>query len=631
MLVKIFLLFPVSLVVLNAYPQAFKKTIERHVQLSIQEKLLGNKISVKKINDNLYYIYASINYSVPVKEIDIPVLISLKNEQAVEDAKAAFHWLPNLKTAPDQIISQHVFRSPCILQCFSKRSVGLFPDLDLLSKNTIAPYFIDLEYKESGIVLHYGLADYETAGHVYYKKSGKPFSIIKPLQLGFYLMLANNNNVGSLLQSANQFLWNKWASHYLNSASPQVLSYTAYADTGYTMALCDYWVDDAGITLSTFYDSATKTYRGRDYVNDIWFHSWFNSIRTAYGLYAWGKKLNKPRWQQKSMATVKLFMSAPRNNGWIPAVYNSEKKEWAPSGEGGSGKFYHVPDLVWTAYWLMRFSKELKNIPGTDELLNMVAETLLKIQQPDGSFPARIDPATLKPDSILASSASSGICTWFLEEMMLQKKLSEKYRTAVLKSLEFLSRDILPKRKFEDFEVYFSCSKKPSYNWYDSATASYPENTLCIQWCAEAYLNGYKLFKDKKCLDKGKYCLNILSLYQQVWNPPFINFYAFGGFGAQNSDAEWSDARQAQFAETYLNYYHVTNNKEYLQRAIAACRASFALMVIPGNFKTTFPSTASGNMPENYGHSGYNRPSGQSGFHWGTGSALTTAILFEKN
>ena len=50
-----------------------------------------------------------------------------------------------------------------------------------------------------------------------------------------------------------------------------------------------------------------------------------------------------------------------------------------------------------------------------------------------------------------------------------------------------------------------------------------------------------------------------------------------------NTDAEWNDARQAQFAETLANFYDLTGNIEYLERAVAASRASFAFMVIDEN------------------------------------------------
>ncbi len=113
----------------------------------------------------------------------------------------------------------------------------------------------------------------------------------------------------------------------------------------------------------------------------------------------------------------------------------------------------------------------------------------------------------------------------------------------------------------------------------------------------------------------------------------------FRGFGAQNTDAEWSDARQAQFADTYLQYFQATHNKEYLERAVYGCRASFALMVLPENkavCPTNYAGTPfngeawAGTMAENYGHGGIDERSYQSGFHWGTGSALTTAAIFKN-
>jgi hypothetical protein len=261
-------------------------------------------------------------------------------------------------------------------------------------------------------------------------------------------------------------------------------------------------------------------------------------------------------------------------------------------------------------------------------------------QLPNGSFPARIRVNELSPDTIMENSASGSMATWFLEEMILRDKLSPdaetKARSAVRKSLEFLEKEILAKLRFQDFEVFFSCAPNP-LNHFDSTTWLYPNNTLSTQWCAEAFLKGYLIFNKKPYLEEGEYCLNILSLYQQVWCPPFIDFYAFGGFGAQNTDAEWSDARQAQFSETYLNYFLVTRNPEYLQRSIAACRASFALMAIPENKNicpqnyrgSPFNGEFQGGMAENFGHSGYNERSGQSGFHWGTGSALTTAAILK--
>ena len=53
--------------------------------------------------------------------------------------------------------------------------------------------------------------------------------------------------------------------------------------------------------------------------------------------------------------------------------------------------------------------------------------------------------------------------------------------------------------------------------------------------------------------------------------------------------------------------------------------------VAPRNYKGTDRQfEIHGGMAENYGHCGLDCRSGQSGFHWGTGSALCTSIILEN-
>jgi hypothetical protein len=522
----------------------------------------------------------------------------------------------------------------------------VIPDLEAIKLYPESPYYLDLNFRDNGPVISYGLSNYMTEKHVYYQRRDSAFLLPQKMELGLYIICSDHSSALDILKKTNSFMWNTFAAEYLDSLLPQVVSYRHYAEAGYSMALNKYWVngpkpETGGITLSTFLDKGTGVYRGRDFKDDLWFHSWFNNARTAYGLYSWGQETGNSMWGKKALATMNLLLSSPQRKGFFPTIWVPEKNGWVPSGQGGGTDLYHVPDNCWTAIWLLRFNDELKKLPGTDKFLIDFVKGLLKTQLENGSFPARLHITDLSPDSVLANSASGSMATWFLEEMLLRKKLSSdlevKALSAVKKSLSFLEKEILPERRFQDFEVFFSCAPN-LINDFDSLTWLYPHNTLSIQWSAEAFLKGYKLFNEKHNLEQGEYCINILSLYQQVWSPPFIGFYAFGGFGVQNTDAEWSDARQAQFAETYLNFYLVTGTREYLQRGIAACRASFALMAIPENKEisphnyegSTFNGEFIGAMAENYGHSGYNERSGQSGFHWGTGSALTTAAIFRS-
>jgi hypothetical protein len=108
----------------------------------------------------------------------------------------------------------------------------------------------------------------------------------------------------------------------------------------------------------------------------------------------------------------------------------------------------------------------------------------------------------------------------------------------------------------------------------------------------------------------GEALLDYLLLFQQCWTHPGLESLScramlLGGFTTQNSDAEWSDARQSQCGNILLDYYRATGKVEYLERGVAALRAQFAVS----------PS-------ENWAHVGYGAKAGTSSFHWGTGSGM---------
>jgi len=603
-------------------------------------------VAIDTISDGVYHITVALSSSAPHRVRDLKIVLNfLPDSINHREVKNSFHWVPNLKKDTSDFVSQHSFRSPTIILTHNQIVASVIPDLHKIKTYHQTPYYLDVSFGDNNTTVTYGLSNYKTDKHVYYERKDSLFTLPKEIELGLYVITSDHSTPLSILTKTNSLLWDTFANKYLDSLAPQVLPFREYAERGYDMALSKYWVDGTapgtgGITLSTFQDKETGIYRGREFKDDLWFHSWFNNARTAYGFYLWGKETNNKLWMDKALSTINLLLTSPQKNGFFPTIWVPGNK-WVSSGQGGGPDLYHVPDNAWTALWLLRFNDEIKKLPGAEKFLVDFARSLLKTQLTSGAFPARLYTGDLSPEPALANSASGAMATWFLEEMILRKKLPPELdsdaRVAIRRSLFFLEREILPSLRFQDYEVFFSCAPNKLYD-FDSLTWSHPHNTLSIQWSAEAFLRGYQISEDKRDLEQAEYCLNILSFYQQVWSPPYIDFYAFGGFGVQNTDAEWSDARQAQFSETYLNFFLATGKKEYLERSVAACRASFALMAIPENKSispqnyqgTAYNGEFTGAMAENFGHSGYNRRSGQSGFHWGTGSALTTAIILKQ-
>jgi len=108
-----------------------------------------------------------------------------------------------------------------------------------------------------------------------------------------------------------------------------------------------------------------------------------------------------------------------------------------------------------------------------------------------------------------------------------------------------------------------------------------------------------------------------------------------GGFGVMNADGEWNDSRQSLFAELILRYGALLEREEYLERGMAALKASFVMMYAPENPVTRrqwekvypfFGEADFGFTMENYGHGGSTSPEGEGMgeftiYDWGNGAA----------
>jgi hypothetical protein len=556
----------------------------------------------------------------------------------------SFHWLPNIKTAQRQFAGEHVFRSPAAILTHPRLpGVALIPDLDLLTAGRPAPQFLDLEIRDGEApCIEWGCALQKPVGHVYYEPTGEPFEVpADGLTLAAWVL---HPLAGSLPNAATAFLWSRYGHQLVSDRKPLIMPLSRYAEYGYTPALEHLWrpgplPGTGGITLSTF-KRADGVYSGREHADDLWFHSWFNNARTAWGLAEWGRRLDRPDWVEKSRQVMRLALAAPRDHGVFPAVYAPHDGGWMGSGnQSGGSERYHLPDAAWTALWIRKYHGEIEPLPGASEALAALADFIVSAQSKDGGLPTFVERSNLQPDGRLNGAACGALALWFLGEELLAGGVTEPKRRAYLGTIDrgarHLREAVLPRLRFEDFELYFSCSGKP-LDFYDPWTRSYGVNTLAVQWCAEAFRVAHLLgvgTEGDANRRAGQLCMDVLCLFQQVWNPPSLSLYAFGGFGVMNTDGEWHDARQAQLAETLANWYDFTGLAEYRERSIAAARASLALMVCeenaaicPRNYQgTDFQFEVRGMMAENYGHDGRDVRSYQSGFHWGSGSALTTA------
>jgi hypothetical protein len=296
---------------------------------------------------------------------------------------------------------------------------------------------------------------------------------------------------------------------------------------------------------------------------------------------------------------------------------------------------YHVPDAAWTGLWMLRTREHLDPDPRLLERCAALGAFLIRAQLPSGAIPSWVRiarngrPLPARP---LAESAASSAAGMFLAA--LAESTGEAfYRDAAARVAAFIIREVFPLQAWQDVEVFFSCSPK-RIGWKDSATGILPQGSLCLSWTAELFRSLAASTGEEHYLAYGRAALDLLLLYQQVWSPPFIGFDARGGFGAINSDAEWSDARQAQFANLLMDWYVLTGERELFLRGAAALKASFALMYLPEHADSAprkvlgLGPEDEGALPENYGHAGLDRKiPGYLFPDWGAGSATSSAAL----
>jgi hypothetical protein len=285
----------------------------------------------------------------------------------------------------------------------------------------------------------------------------------------------------------------------------------------------------------------------------------------------------------------------------------------------------------WQLYWAEDFPG-LAQRGQVEEDVAELARFFARAQLPCGAIPTYYD-GRLRPAAVLKESATTALCGAVLAKAA-QRSGDPALRRAALAAGRFMEREVLPRTLFQDFEVFYSCSPKPLF-WVDVVNGIPPVNNLAIQWAADQFLALYRLTGDAHWLGKGEYCLGLLSLFQQVWSPPQLDACLYGGFGAQNTDGEWNDGRQARFVSTYADYYEATGKLEYLQRAVAACRASFAAMDIEENHANGINHCSvsiepgAGYAPENLVHGAFQTGAGWTGFNWGPGGALAASAYLD--
>lgn len=623
-----------------------------------------SELNIQEISTGLYKINAKVKLDEEITQKGWAINIQPGFE-------GTFHWSPHLTPTNEHIISDHVFRAPALICSSSEKIITLIPNLDTRSKS-VYRWYMDLDVPNNKLMV--GISDYVVDDHVLFKKSESTTFKKGELELSFFMMISDKpSDVENPWRKPLAFMWDKYGKALADVGEPLNGTIEPYIQHTYNWAL-NTWGDAVWqkfdlngkrVGAPAFIVNVTQSPNYMGQVDErefrsIWNQAWFNSLRSAQGLYRYGRRTNNKEYLEKAQMTKELALAFPQKDGLFPGVLATEMEQVDIDGKKynrskGWDSYYfgnsnrnpytydcrksplHILDMSCTALFMLNWYEELEKDKRLLAYAQKYGDALLECQDKYGFFPAWISNETMEPLDVLAQSPETSKSVTFLLKLF-ELTGDSKYKAAALKAMEAVLREIVPTGQWEDFETYWSCSRWGSNEYVGKKIARnnmFKQNTLSIYWTAEALLNCYELTKEERYLELGQRTLDELLMAQAVWQPPYMYVKVFGGFGVMNADGEWNDSRQALFSELIIRYGKLLKNDEYIQRGIAALKASFSMMYCPENPITKaqweevypfFNEKDYGFMMENYGHGGYtNRNGGGIGvftiYDWGNGAA----------
>ncbi|MFT4095318.1 MAG: hypothetical protein QM640_16945 [Niabella sp.] len=623
-------------------------------------------VSYKRVSANCLYISTVWRLSRDAVQNSIAIKIYPAFDPA-------FHWAPHLTPGSNNIIAQHVFRAPAMLVHNNSRLLTIIPDLDLLKKDTPVPWYMDMNAERNYLEL--GMSKSRVEEHVLFvRDTGAVFPAGK-VELGFYVMVSEKAaDIQNPWRNPLQFMWLKWGAPLYKTGEPlHQPQLEPYIQQTYKWAFeswkkpvwQEFELNGKAVGAPVFIVNITQSpnYKGiadqREFCS-IWNQAWFNSLRSAQGLYRYANRTHKDTLKQQALKTKELALAFPNEHGFFKSVVATEMEEvniegrkynrskgWGTKYFGNANRNpftwdarqspYHIADMSYTACWMMIWYKELEKDERLITYTKKYADALLPLQDKDGFFPAWLSLDKYQPMGYLDQSAESSISVTFLLKMF-QHTHNRKYLESAKRALGAIMKKIIPTGQWEDFETYWSCSRVGSKDWVGKKVRRndmFKQNNFCIYWTAEALLEMYKVTGNKRYLKTGRRTLDELLMYQATWQPPYMAIHTLGGFGVMNADGEWNDSRQSLFAGLIIAYGKILNSTEYIQRGLSALRASFTMMYTPLNPQTMkqwqarwpfFGKEDYGFMMENYGHGGVTNDAGLgigefTIYDWGNGAA----------
>lgn len=558
-----------------------------------------------------------------------------------------FYYTPHLTPEDDNVIDMHVFRTPVMMMGKKDLVVCVLPVMDHVQQGKNRVY-MDLDARENRMTM--GISTTEITSHVLFRKTGRAVLPAGEFLFRGRILVQQGTQAENPFRAILSYFWETYGREQ-SQCLPEFKKLMPYVAHTYAWAL-DQWKDTAWqefildgkkvggvqmIVITKQSPNYHKEYSIRER-NAIWNQAWFSSLRSAQGLYRYGKEIGREDYVEKARMTKELALCFPQDDGLFDSIIATPNQEYEHDGEifirAGDWSEYcfgnsnrnpvtvdlekaprHILDMSWTGLQMLSWYRDLEKDQRLVEYVTAYANRLMKLQDEDGFFPAWIEKTSGKVLPYLCRSAECGVSVALLLDLY-EITGEEELRAAALRCMDALVRDVMPESRWEDFETYWSCSRLGSTDMVGkkySRNGVYKQCSLSPFYMALGLLRCYEITKNSSYLKLGRHCLDEMLMFQSSFQPDYFPIAVVGGFGVMNADAELNDARQSLFAELIIRYGELLHCDEYISRGFAAMRASFSMMYCPENPQVKeqwekrwpfFNEKDYGFMMENYGHDG---------------------------
>ena len=561
-------------------------------------------------------------------------------------------WVPHLTPEDGCVVGDAVFRAPAVILVDDSLAIAFVPDLDDVRDADGWRAWLDYDHPRSTLTVAAGA--FRPEGHVFYVRDVPRAAGQTPRLRVHVLVSERDGDRENPYGMVSRWLWERWGRPYLTRVPAPALAPLmdhvvrwAFA-SGWTSSV---WQDvDSNAGAPVFivdvhrHPSVPLEERTWREPRSIWNQAWFSTQRCANGLLRYARQIGSADLERRARKMTEIALLAPESDGLFPAVLRADEASstwrWTSSDRrprSASERACHIVDAAFTCRMLLEWDA-LSSEPRACARVRAFANRLVRLQRPSGAFPGWVEPDGSVPAELAEGPESAVSIALLFEVARAHPEATDapRWLDAAKKALPFLE-EVAHDGRWEDFETYYSCAPWGAPELIGRRVPRngvYKQNTLSIAWSAEAFLQAWRTTGEPRWLALARRCIDELSLYQAVWDPPFLPAPAHGGFGVMNADSEWNDARQSLFAPLYLELGSITGDHELTERGVSALRASFSMLYCPENAELArayearfsfFGPETYGFMMENQGHGGADPIGTFTIFTWGNGSALAAA------